>query len=306
MTNDRKPTDSKGFKKLTPGECSTRGALLVKDIKEALDIAEGRPEESSYNSMNYSALSSLDDGNGGPIGTYLGGSYGAVQMYNRRRRMVRGFRRAGLPTQDQDLSSCITTNVELTNDKFTFSFYRKRDGDSPELQRLAKEFIGCKEIALLNAYCIMHLRRQSAPIEAKETFHKIWENYARELINLLDIRWLISTMTTFGDHGKTVEQKVAGSMFTVFFGMMKLYEWERIVSRPPPRYFRPAASHTMPLGISSFSMKFGDLDYNLIARLHLAADADPLMSEIGHHMLAMLNSDESNIFRRLSKVKAAR
>lgn len=43
----------------------------------------------------------------------------------------------------------------------------------------------------------------------------------------LDPRWLVSAITTFGDHGSTEVQRRVGQSMTVLFGAMKLYESER-------------------------------------------------------------------------------
>lgn len=236
-------------------------------------------------------------------GTYLGGSYGAVLMYNRRRKPVFGQKRRGLPSVDRDISSCLTATIISSDNTFKFSFWDEGDGNSPALQKLYAKFLDQREIVLFHAFCVIHLRRKKSPPEALFFFHKLWDHYGDQLSELLDVRWLISAMTTFSDHGKNSDQRVAGSMFCIFFGMLKLYEWERLISKPPGKYFRVREGDKMPIGLSGFSLKRGDLDYNLIARLHEAADKDHVMQKIGHVLLHHLNYDDRNIFRRLSRSK---
>lgn len=238
------------------------------------------------------------------FGTYAGGSYRAVSMFNKGRRHILAPGRAGLPSRRRDISRSLSISLDSPTTPFRFSFSFKRDGGSRELDKLSQSFKGRREIELLHAYCIMHLRRAGHPPDAVSVFHKIWDNYPNEMVELLDARWLISAMTTLGDHGKNPAQRIAGSMFSIFFGMMKLYEWERIVSNPKIGYSRKMQSHRMPLGIPPYSLKNGDLDYGIIARLHNAADEDQVTRIIGHHLLALLNFDAENIFRRIQIERA--
>lgn len=233
------------------------------------------------------------------FGTYAGGSYRAVTMYSKGRRPISAPGRAGLPSIKRDISISKSLILESPSIPFSFSFSFKRDGGSRELDKLSQLFKGRREIELLHAYCIMHLRREFHPPEAASNFHKIWDTYSNDMIELLDVRWLISAMTTLHDHGKNPAQRMAGGMFSAFFSMIKLYEWERRVSKSSNIYTKPWQIHDMPLGMSAYSLKRGDLDYSIIARLHIAAEGDIVTKTIGHHLLALLNFDKNNIFRRI-------
>lgn len=110
-------------------------------------------------------------------------------------------------------------------------------------------------------------------------------------------------MTTFGDHGVNEAQRRAGAVFNMAFGLIKLYEYERRISVSTDRYIYGTNTDPMPISLDGFSTKTGDLDFNLLARLHHVTLGDPLTEEIGQALLYKLNHDEYNIFRRLAVVK---
>lgn len=87
---------------------------------------------------------------------------------------------------------------------------------------------------MLHAYCMAHLRRRRQPPAARKLFLRLWREHPHDLLDLLPPRWLISALATFADHGENETQRVTGAVFNVFFGMMKLYEFERRIVTPAP------------------------------------------------------------------------
>jgi hypothetical protein len=122
-------------------------------------------------------------------------------------------------------------------------------------------------------------------------------------------RWLISTVTTFADHGQTDVQRRVGQSLTVLFGMMKLYESERLYSGVPAaqEYLFGKRSHTaLPMELSAYSIHKGDLDLHLLGRLWKDAETDVVFRPVCFALLHRLNQSDDTVFRRLRVMRAKR
>ena len=122
-------------------------------------------------------------------------------------------------------------------------------------------------------------------------------------------RWLISTVITFGDHGKTDVQRRIGLGMNVLFSLMKLYEYERFHSGSALGQsfpLQPTRGKRLPVGMPNFALLGGGLDINLLAQLWREAWAKPVAGPIACHLLDLLNADPGNLFRRICLTRAAK
>lgn len=232
---------------------------------------------------------------------YKGGIEAVIAQYEARRAPMEPEDGFALPAPDIDLGP-------LTHARVT------PPGEDPRhappfrsaLQRkwfqIREELTGASELAALNALLIAHLRKRSAPEGAAALFQRLWAEQGAHLLEELDPRWLVSSVTTFGDHGATPVQRSVGLALTVLFGMMKLYETERLYSGTAPD--KPfaldrKAPGALPMQMNSYSLVNGGLDVNLLARLWQEAEGDAVIRPLAHDLLDRLIHDPQTLFRRL-------
>jgi hypothetical protein len=146
------------------------------------------------------------------------------------------------------------------------------------------------------------LRRSAQPPHCAALFQRLWAEQGEWLCGELDARWLVSAVTTFGDHGTTEAQRRVGQSLSVLFGTMKLYETERLYSGYAPDAPYPVgkrAAKRLPLDMAAYAIGGGGLDVNMLGRLWLDSDADPVLGPLARHLLDMLIHDPGGVFRRL-------
>ncbi|WP_097802992.1 glycosyltransferase family 2 protein [Pelagimonas varians] len=237
--------------------------------------------------------------------TYKGGINALLAQYEGRRDSFSYASGEGLPLLDCDLMALagksITdpTGISGEDRPFLSSFHRKRFQLRHELQ-------GLSELAYLNGMLIAHLRKRDWPDHAPALFVRLWAEHGPQLIAELDQRWLVSAVTTFGDHGTGTTQRATGLALTALFGTMKLYESERLYSGlTPDRAYTidSKAQSKLPLEMDSYSITNGGLDVNLIARLWQEAESDPVIASLAHHLLDLLIHDDRTLFRRLQTMR---
>lgn len=234
--------------------------------------------------------------------TYEGGLPALIERYNVRRTPFDPFAVA-LPPLDADLAALAEMTVterDLTpTDKTRWA--RKR-------AKIAREFLGDSQLALLNALLISNLRKQSAPEHAPALFQRIWREQHGHLIDQLNLRWQVSSVMTFADHGATDVQRQVGQALRMLFSMMKLYEFERLFSGlPPDQAFktRRRSKAALPLEMDDFSIRRGGLDVNIIAPVWELSLTDPVIGPLANNLLLELNHDPTTVFRRLRIMKEA-
>lgn len=135
---------------------------------------------------------------------------------------------------------------------------------------------------------ISHLRKRDWPDHAPALFQRLWAEQANHLLAYLDPRWLVSAITTFGDHGANTTQRATGLAMTAFFGTMKLYESERLYSgRTPERPFmlEDRKRAQLPMDMDPYAITSGGLDINLIARLWREAEGCAIIAPLAHRLL---------------------
>ncbi|MBV2360588.1 glycosyltransferase family 2 protein [Thalassococcus sp. CAU 1522] len=237
--------------------------------------------------------------------TYPGGIEAVLTQMEGRRD---GFDYAPgetLPPHDLDLVPLLEQRVKHPSQDpdeqgpFRSSYHRKR-------YSLRKEFEGEPELCFLNGLLIAHLRKRVWPDHAPALFRRLWAEHADFLIARLDARWLVSSVTTFGDHGDNPVQTAVGLAMNVLFGTMKLYETERLFSgleASRPFTIDGKARGRLPLQMDAFSISHGGLDVNMIGRLWQDADRDPVIRPLAHHLLNELIHDDRTVFRRLRTMR---
>ncbi|WP_292293847.1 glycosyltransferase family 2 protein [Marivita sp.] len=237
-----------------------------------------------------------------PNPAYPNGMDGILDQMNARRAPLGFARGEALPPLDCDLDGLARTTVTIPADDT-----RTLSDNARKTWEIAKELKGQNSLLHLNALLIAHLRKRSQPAHTADLFLRLWAEQADLLIREMDLRWKVSSLTTFGDHGKTPEQRSAGLGLSTLFGMMKLYESERLFSgRDPGKPFTldGRSNAALPLGMNAFSLTDGGLDVNMIGRLWEEAEADPVIRPLAHDMLQRLIDDPRTVFRRLHRLRA--
>lgn len=238
-------------------------------------------------------------------GTYPGG-FPAILRQMEGRRDPLGFAKGeALPPLDADLAPLLD---QIVRDPATDPAEQDVPRSSHQRKRreIRSELAGASELCALNGLLIAHLRKRAQPAHTAALFHRLWADHADHLLDQLDLRWLVSSITTFGDHGLTGRQRQVGQAMTVLFGTMKLYETERLYSGlAPGRPFKLTgkSSETLPMEMDAYSVSYGGLDVNMLGRLWQDADHDAVIRPLAHHLLDQLIADERTVFRRLAMMR---
>ncbi len=236
--------------------------------------------------------------------TYPGGYAYMMERYDGRRDPF-DFGPEDLPSADSNLTvlrnAIVPERATLRGpaDPNT-SWARKR-------RQIAEEFVGQSELAFLNAQLISNLRKRKQPPQTAELFQRLWAEESEHLIEVLSLRWLVSSVQTFADHGQTPVQREVGQGLRMLFGMMKLYEFERTFGgmEPNKEYgFGKRVKTRLPLDMEPFSLVNGGLDINLIAPIWEMAKTDAVIAPLVDHLLGELIEEPSGVFRRLAQMRA--
>ncbi len=236
--------------------------------------------------------------------TYPGGYAYMMERYDGRRDPF-DFGPEDLPPLDVNLSVLRNAIVpERATQKGpadpNTSWARKR-------RQIAEEFIGLSELAFLNAQLISNLRKREQPPQSAGLFCRIWAEESAHLISELNLRWLVSSVQTFADHGETPAQREVGQGLRMLFGMMKLYEFERTFSgmEPNKEYgFGKRVKSRLPLDMEAFSLMHGGLDINVVAPIWEMGKSDPVIAPLVDHLLQELIEEPGGVFRRLAQMRA--
>lgn len=175
--------------------------------------------------------------------------------------------------------------------------------------QIAEEFVGSSELAFLNAQLISNLRKRGQPSHTAALFHRLWLEQSEHLIETLDLRWKVSSVQTFADHGETTVQREVGQALRMLFGMMKLYEFERSFSGLAPDQafkFGKRARAALPMEMETFSLTNGGLDINILAPVWSMAASDSTICALTNHLMESLNADHRGVFRRLATMREKR
>ena len=204
-----------------------------------------------------------------------------------------------LPSLQVDLGPFVTGVIGPPSGPATSGHAKKK-------QELQAELAGKPRICLLHGLLVAHLRKRRFPRHAPDLFQRLWREQSEVLLQNLDLRWQVSAATTFGDHGMSSVQRSVGTGLTMLFGMMKLYETERLFSgrsADEPFANQDRKPSDLPMTMDGFSIARGDLDYNLLARLWRDAADDPVIFHLTANLLNNLVADPKGIFRRISLMR---
>ncbi|QFT99531.1 hypothetical protein FIU85_19605 [Roseovarius sp. THAF8] len=236
---------------------------------------------------------------------YPGGFASLVRRFESKRTQFTNWQDL-LPPVDADLSPYFQATVSpgpVPPRRKTRDIYEKHEDFSAQLA-------GYSEAHVLNAILIAVLRRRDPPDEALSLFFRLWSEHGARLVKDMPVRWMVSSATTFADHGRTGDQRACGMGLAVLFDTIKLYESERSYSGLSGRKLfslRPGEKrHSMPFAVTRYSFKSGDLDKNMLARLWLLSEADATIAPLARAMLRLVVSDTRTVFSRVQRMKAAR
>ncbi len=240
-----------------------------------------------------------------PILTFPGGAEFIIDRWESRRD---GFDFVDVPMPD------VSVDLNALKEKIVPESALKKQKDEPKRpnsfaakkRHVAREFVGKTELEFLNAQLIAALRRREQPQTLVDLFHRIWAEESGFLIEKLDLRWKVSSVITFADHGKTPTERELGRGFHVLFGVMKLYEFERQFSgttSKSPWSVRSRIRRPLPMMMEPFSLIDGGLESAILAPLWSLSQSEPVMGPLGCHLLDALNVDNKNMFRRLKRMR---
>ncbi|NUB43444.1 hypothetical protein GEU84_003535 [Fertoebacter nigrum] len=232
--------------------------------------------------------------------------FAAVMPRWRQRRRLLGLAQGeALPAITADLAALARQRVPVT----IAPLPRPASGHARKQHELMVEFAGQSELALLNGLLVAHLRKRRQPAHAARLFQRIWAEQGVLLRGELSARWLISSVVTFADHGVTERQRRIGQSLNMLFGLIKLYETERLYSGlAPDRPFqrRRPSTAPLPLDLAKYSLRDGGIEVNLLAPLWVLAQRDAVAGPLACHLLERLAADPAGLFHRLALMRAAR
>jgi hypothetical protein len=173
--------------------------------------------------------------------------------------------------------------------------------------KLQNEFEGQSALLLVHAMTVSILRRRSAPQAAKDLFLRMWSEQGARLAEALPTRWLTAAAMTFADHGENADQRSLGMGLSLLFDLVKLHDSERRISGQagdmPFRRQKTVRPTAMPLDMTPYALRNGDLDRVVLTRLWALCEQDATIRPLGVQMLWMVMSDRRTIFGRLQKFK---
>lgn len=209
-----------------------------------------------------------------------------------------------LPPADADLTDLLKAKVPRDLDRAAGG--RK---DMAQQHRILRyQLRGNSELAVLNALCISYLRRNTSHTsQAHLLFHRIWSEQGVALAPTLPVRWLISTLQTFFDHGKTEGQRIIGMAGYCYGNMMRIYEGERAIEGHPQDavYERSECSDPAAYpGLERYELGGTDLMVNTHGLL-LEASLEDRAAGVALQELLRRSKRGRNVFRRLDQSRKA-
>lgn len=214
---------------------------------------------------------------------------------------------AVLPAADIDLGALFDRKVAAPPQHHE---HAERYSAHRKWLELQAEFEGQSEILHLHGFLIASSRRKAMPAIAETLFFRIWEEHGTRLVDLLDVRWMISSATSFADIGRTGDQRALGMGLSTMFDLIKLHDSERRVSgqpgKAPFRFSAEAKRFPIPFKMPPYSLSGGDLDKVMLARMWHLAERDATIRPLGTAMLRMVMTDPRSIFGRVQEFKRIR
>ncbi len=237
--------------------------------------------------------------------TYPDGLNGLSERYSSRRKPF-VFYKESLPDLNVDLDALARAIVPETATSRQPDEPKKNSSWATKRRAIASEFVGNSQLAYLNAMLISNLRKSGAPEQAAPLFVRLWAEQHEHLLSVLDLRWQVSSIMTFADHGATDVQRQVGQAMRMLFGMMKLYEFERLYSGLDPDVefsFSKRSKADLPMQMEHFALRNGGLDANILAPVWELAMTDPGIAPLADNLMLQLNRDPGTLFRRLMTMR---
>jgi hypothetical protein len=159
-------------------------------------------------------------------------------------------------------------------------------------------------VCYYNAFAISYLRRDTQhTAHAKELFLSLWEQEYPVLLATLPTRWLISTLQTFMDHGRSEEQRQVGTAGYFFSNTLKAYEAERAIEGHAADAIypntKPTTQNQFP-GLDRFPLGNTDLMVNLLALLLEISTRDEVSGRVLIEFLIRTKS-AATLFSRMDQ-----
>jgi hypothetical protein len=240
-----------------------------------------------------------------PMETYPGGFRAILKQMGLRMDPLTYDEGEALPPLDVDFQPLKAQTIH----KDAAEVGRSRSTYARKYRELAQEFHRRPALLHLHGMLVSNLRRTGQPAHTAALFVRLWAEESEYLIRHLDARWLVSAITTFGDAGLTDTQRQLGQALSVLFGMMKLYETERLYSGHAPNVAfatqERSAKH-LAMQMDPYAISSGGLDVNLLGGLWVQAGDDPVIRPLARHLLDMLIGDDKTVFRRLRLMRQER
>lgn len=186
----------------------------------------------------------------------------------------------------------------VPGEKPELSFGRKSNL-AEHLRMLHFEFVGQPILLFFHAYLIVLLRRGLALHENVTRFSSLWTSEVDFLTSRLNSRWLVAACDTIIDHYEDRGERATALCGTLLLSTVKLYETEAL-KRTVQGDWNDAGSHG-PIelfdGITAFSVKQGDLVYNLARRVRAVCSEETTASRIVAELFRRVN-DYSTVYAR--------
>lgn len=237
---------------------------------------------------------------------YPGGFYKLMRTLERRQRPFNGVETV-LPPHDVDLGQMLEQTVPPVHPDQNLQHLDEHHINHKKLE-LQKEFTSQPELLFLHALAIAILRRDAPAPEARALFLRIWKEHGTRLAPQLSVRWLISTATTFADHGATSDQRALGMGLSLLFDLIKLHDSERqaagFAGDIPHDFVERAERPGLAFDMMPYSFYKGDLDRVMLARLWQLGERDKTIFPLAVRMLRLVMYDRRSVFARIASHKA--
>jgi hypothetical protein len=190
----------------------------------------------------------------------------------------------------------------------------EEDAEFPDTTRVTMEgqarilrfrMRGLPEPCFLLGMLISYLRRDTVhTAKALDLFLRFWTHEHEMLIAFLPTRWLISSLQTFLDHGRSPEQRVVGAAGYFFANTVKAYEAERAlegleVDRTYDSPF-PKITKLGGVGLDRFDLGRTDLMVNTLSLLFETSLGDELSGRVLRELILRLKAGHS-LFSRMDQ-----
>ncbi len=234
---------------------------------------------------------------------YPGGFFGLMKRLEKRERPFLNPEQC-LPEADVDFATLWQQQIpeDITDPDVTFRYDPQH-----KLGQLRYQLRGKPEIFALHAFLIAILRRSPTSELARQLFLRLWREDGAKLAKELNHRWLISAATTFADHGATIDQRLGGQGLALLFDLIKLHDSERrlsgrLNSQGFPR-LKDRPRDDLAFDLEGYSLRSGDMDKNLLARLWRHGENDQVIAPLCQRMLGDLLREPRTVFARIQRYK---